>query len=77
MTAKVVQLWRDQPDVVRPLRNLDFLNGDWLDQLLEGSLQPQPSSVAFLTNLIVAKDPSFSSAHAAAWLPRRSTASSG
>ncbi|WP_153503477.1 asparagine synthase-related protein [Cumulibacter manganitolerans] len=57
MAAKVVQHWRDRPEIVDPLRSVDLIDPGWLDRVLGRSVEPRPSSVALLTNLIVALEP--------------------
>ncbi|WP_344059109.1 hypothetical protein [Microbacterium pumilum] len=54
MAAKVVEHWRRQPDTLRPLGRLDFVRDEWLEDVLSGRVEPRPSSVAFVTNLVVA-----------------------
>ncbi|MFB7891628.1 asparagine synthase-related protein [Microbacterium sp. NPDC056044] len=56
LAAKVVEHWRARPATLSAVEDLDFVDGDWVARMLEGSLEPRPSSVAFLTNLIVATD---------------------
>ena len=57
MAAKVVESWRAQPAVLAPLDTFDFLRHDWVDDVLARRVEPRPSSVALLTNLIAAKSP--------------------
>jgi len=54
LAAKVVEHWRDEPGLLEPLATLEFLEQDWIDGVLTGRVEPRPSSVAFLTNLVVA-----------------------
>lgn len=54
MAAKVVEHWRSRPEVLDPLRNVPGVQQDWVSAVLDGSLEPRPSSVAFVTNLVVA-----------------------
>jgi len=54
LATKVVEHWRAEPSVLRPLEALDFIDATWVSRLLDGSVEPRPSSVAFLTNMIVA-----------------------
>lgn len=51
---KVVEWWRSHPDVLETLASLDFLRHDWIDDLLADRRQARPSTVGFLTNLVVA-----------------------
>ncbi len=57
LAAKVVAHWRAQPEVVSSLAALDFVREGWVDRMLLGEIEPRPSSVGFLTNLIVATGP--------------------
>jgi len=54
MAAKVVEFWRTQPATLAPLGTLGFIRNEWIDDMLAGRVEPRPSSVAFLTNLLVA-----------------------
>lgn len=52
MAGKVVELWRAQPAVLEPLGALSFVRKEWVDDVLAGRVEPRPSSVSFVTNLI-------------------------
>ncbi len=52
--ARVVDHWRDHPDSLHRLDRLGFLRSEWLEGVATGRQEPRPSSVGFLTNLIVA-----------------------
>ncbi len=54
LAQKVVQWWRQEPHTLDPLGATDFLSEKWLQDVLAGTIEPRPSSVGFLTNLIVA-----------------------
>lgn len=54
LAAKVVEHWRDQPATLKPLASLSFVGQDWVADMLDGKIDPRPSSVAFVTNLLVA-----------------------
>ena len=54
MARKVVQFWRAHPETLRPFSELDFVRDDWVEDVLKGRVDPRPSSVAFVTNLVVA-----------------------
>ena len=54
MAHKVVEYWRDHPGTLHPLSGLDFVSDDWVEGVLAGRIDPRPSSVAFVTNLVVA-----------------------
>jgi asparagine synthase (glutamine-hydrolysing) len=55
LAAKVVKFWRTQPATLAPLGTLGFIRNKWIDDLLAERVEPRPSSVAFLTNLLVAR----------------------
>jgi asparagine synthase (glutamine-hydrolysing) len=55
MAHKVVEFWRAHPETLRPFGELDFVRDDWVEDVLEGRVDPRPSSVAFVTNLVVAQ----------------------
>ena len=54
MTHKVVEFWRAHPETLDPFVELDFVNDSWVEDVLAGRVDPRPSSVAFVTNLVVA-----------------------
>jgi asparagine synthase (glutamine-hydrolysing) len=54
LAAKVAEYWREHPDVVEGAAQSGFLSEAWLGDVLAGRAQPRPSSVAFLTSLVVA-----------------------
>lgn len=54
LAGKVVQHWRQHPEILDGLASLDMLRADWLERVLAGRVDPRPSSVAFLTNCLVA-----------------------
>lgn len=54
LASGVVQWWREHPDLLAPLDGLGFLRREWLDDMLERRLEPRPSSVGFLVNLVAA-----------------------
>ncbi len=58
LAAKVVEHWRENPHIVERSAFVPFIRESWIDDLLGGRLDPRPSSVAFLTNLVVASRPS-------------------
>lgn len=53
VAAKVVQHWRAEPGVLNPLRESNIVDSRWVDKALGAELEPRPSSVAFVTNLLV------------------------
>ncbi|MCR2764196.1 hypothetical protein NQ152_11850 [Microbacterium sp. zg.B48] len=53
MTAKVVAHWREHPGVLDPVRDMDFVRAEWVEGVLAGRVEPRPSSVALVTNLVV------------------------
>jgi len=54
LAAKVVEFWRDRPETVSPVAALPFVSQEWMSGMLERRFEPRPSSVAFLTNLVIA-----------------------
>lgn len=54
LSAKVVEHWRSHPGTVAALADLPFVSAEWVSAVLEGRISPRPSSVAFVTNLVVA-----------------------
>lgn len=58
LAEKVVEYWREHPELLASSTLAPFIRQDWIDQVLDERLSPRPSSVAFLTDLIVAGQPS-------------------
>lgn len=54
LAGKVVDHWRAHPELLSSTQLMPFLSPEWIDGVLAGTIGPRPSSVAFLTNLIVA-----------------------
>ena len=54
LSGKTVEHWREHPELLTPARVSEFVRAQWIDEMLDGTVVPRPSSVAFLTNLIVA-----------------------
>ncbi|WP_158866149.1 hypothetical protein [Leifsonia sp. AG29] len=54
LAQKVVEWWRQDPAVGETLSSLDVLDQAWVGRMLAGEIDPRPSSVGFLTNLVVA-----------------------
>jgi asparagine synthase (glutamine-hydrolysing) len=54
LAGKVVEHWREHPELLSTRTLTALVRSDWIDGVLDGRLEPRPSSVAFLTNLIVA-----------------------
>ena len=54
LAGKVVEHWREHPEILSAPEFSTFVRPDWIDGVLGGQIAPRPSSVAFLTNLIVA-----------------------
>lgn len=48
--------WREQPELVAPIRRTGLIRDGWLDELLAGRRAAQPTTVAFLVNLLVAAE---------------------
>lgn len=56
LARKVVEHWRHEPHIVTNRVHPSFVREEWIDGLLAGSVDPRPSSVALMTNLIVASE---------------------
>ncbi|WP_130177286.1 hypothetical protein [Cryobacterium sp. SO1] len=54
LAGKVVEYWRQHPELLSAGELGALVRADWIDDVIEGRVQPRPSSVAFLTNVIVA-----------------------
>lgn len=54
LARKVVEHWREHQELVSSAHLAPFLRPAWIDGMLAGAITPRPSSVAFLTNLVVA-----------------------
>ena len=52
----VQQRWREQPELVAPIRRTGVVQDSWLDELLAGRRTARPTTVAFLVNLLVAAE---------------------
>jgi asparagine synthase (glutamine-hydrolysing) len=53
LAGKVVEHWREHPELLSSPQLSSFLRPDWIAGVLEGRIAPRPSSVAFVTNLMV------------------------
>jgi asparagine synthase (glutamine-hydrolysing) len=53
LAEKVVEFWRATPELLSAVDSSAFVRSGWIDGVLNGQISPRPSSVAFLTNLIV------------------------
>jgi asparagine synthase (glutamine-hydrolysing) len=54
LAHKVVEHWREHPELLSGAGLGTFVQPQWIDGVLAGAIDPRPSSVAFLVNLIVA-----------------------
>ena len=54
LAGKVVEHWRSNPALVDPVRRTGVFRDDWIDSVLDGSVDPGPSAIALMTNLRVA-----------------------
>ena len=61
LAGKVVEHWRQHPELLSAAELSPFVRPGWIDGVIDGRVEPRPSSVAFLTNLIVASGPPISS----------------
>jgi asparagine synthase (glutamine-hydrolysing) len=57
LTKKIVEHWRLHPELVLTTELPAFFSRAWIEGVLDGRVEPEPSSVAFLTNLLVARRP--------------------
>lgn len=54
LAGKVVEHWRQNPELLSAAELSPFVRPGWIEGVLDGRIEPRPSSAAFLTNLIVA-----------------------
>ncbi|MET0716203.1 MAG: hypothetical protein ABWY23_08295 [Mycetocola sp.] len=54
LARKVVEHWRMHPELLSSADLTTFIRPEWIDGMLAGTVNPRPSSVAFLTNIVVA-----------------------
>ncbi len=54
--ALVLAHWRAEPQACRALYDVPILNREWLDGMLAGSHTAEPTTVAFLVNLLAATE---------------------
>ncbi|TQL40464.1 asparagine synthase (glutamine-hydrolysing) [Homoserinimonas aerilata] len=54
LAGRVVEHWRENPALLSSARLPGYVEQDWIDGVLAGRITPRPSSVALLTNLLVA-----------------------
>ena len=54
LAAKVVQHWREQPSVLDSAAASGALDIRWIYGVIDASVDPDPATVAFVVNLIVA-----------------------
>ena len=54
LAGKVVEHWRQHPEILSAAERFAFVRPGWIDAVIDGRIEPRPSSVAFLTNLIAA-----------------------
>jgi asparagine synthase (glutamine-hydrolysing) len=54
LAGRVVEHWREHPELLSSAQLTAIVRPDWIDGMLDGRVAPRPSSVAFLTNLAVA-----------------------
>ena len=51
LAGKVVQHWRANPELLDEARNQRVLDDAWVDRLVDGEVDPDPSTVAFVLNV--------------------------
>jgi hypothetical protein len=56
MSALVLEHWRESPASVEALRSAPMLQQRWVDGLLKGEHSAEPTTMAFLINLVAAAD---------------------
>jgi asparagine synthase (glutamine-hydrolysing) len=54
LARKVAEHWRSNPALVDPVRQTGVFRDGWVDEVLAGDVEPDPSAVALMTNLRVA-----------------------
>jgi asparagine synthase (glutamine-hydrolysing) len=54
LARKIVDEWRRQPDVLNALAGSRALKSDWIQQVIDGRIEPDAATVSFMMNLIVA-----------------------
>lgn len=54
LASRVVDHWRENPGVLERAPLKDFIRSEWLSDVVEGRIQPRPSSVALIANLVTA-----------------------
>lgn len=52
LADKVLQQWRRRPELLDPAREQGVLDEIWLDGMVGGELDPAPSTVAFVLNVV-------------------------
>jgi asparagine synthase (glutamine-hydrolysing) len=57
MAGLVLQHWRANPSVCRPLYDMPMLDRRWVDGLVAGTNSAAPTTVAFLINLLAVVEP--------------------
>ena len=65
LAAAVTRHWRAQPDCLTVVAGVDFVDSSWIDQMLSGTVEPEPAAVAFVFNLATALTDTASSPHRA------------
>jgi asparagine synthase (glutamine-hydrolysing) len=57
LTGKIAEHLRAHPDLLTPLTSLAFVQQDWVEGVLYGQIEPRPSSMALVVNLVTAMRP--------------------
>ena len=55
LAAKVVEHWRANPSELSAVKEAGVVNEAWLEEMIRSRLMPEPSTVALLVNLAVAR----------------------
>lgn len=56
LATRVVEHWRQEPETLSAVRDLGIFRPQWWQDVLSGTLEPQPGTVAFTLNLLAAAD---------------------
>lgn len=56
LASRVVQYWRQEPDTLSAVRDLGIFRPRWWQDVLSGTIEPEPGTVAFTLNLLGAAD---------------------
>jgi len=60
LTRRIVEHWRQRPEVLTMADRSGIVSPAWIEDVLAARVEPRPSSVAFVANLLVAEEASAS-----------------